>query len=207
MVTTEHTEVEHTEETSLDLLEAEDRRILELSDELGSFDREDVDDRSSWGNTAKLLIRHVSTREASLVDVAKGTAGVEGLEALSERFMGDPEPRRQHMDTVEHMSRGVQGINLNTGQDFDAELTALLAVLRPGIEFDLNEGVPAVRAALDHDRQAEVFSPADHVARHAPTHVDPHGPQWWERTPVVSRVVTAIHHVRDYPGDTRDERT
>jgi hypothetical protein len=196
-----------TASTSLDLLEAEDRRILELSDELVAASRESVEDRAQWGNRAKLLVRHVATREASLLDVVVGTQHVAGLEQLSSRFMGDPEPRRQHLNTVEHMSRGVKGISLNTGQEFDAELEGLVEVLRPGITFDLIEGVPAVRAALDEQQLAEVFQPADHVARHAPTHVDPHRPRWWERTPVVSRLVTAFHHSRDYPGDTRDRRT
>lgn len=197
------------EETSLDMLENEDRRILAISAEVDDNRDTAIEDRAEYGNRAKLLIRHFAAREAALLDVADGlmSSSEPPLSELGERFVGDPQPRRQLMDRVEKMSRGVQGINLNTGQDFDAELRGLLEQVRPELEWDLAQGIPRVRRQLPAERQSELFHSADHVARHAPTNLDPKGPRWWERAPVVSRLVTVVHHLRDYPRATRDART
>jgi len=197
---------EANDDTSLDLLESEDRKILTIADEIATKRGSSVEDRADYGNEAKLLVRHLAAREAALLDVAEGLAKLTGLHELGDEFFGDPAPRRGKMDTVEHMSRGIQGMYLNTGQDFDGELSALLDLLRPSIEWDLYEGIPEVRARVGK-RGAEVFHSADHVAHHAPTSLNPTGPQWWERAPVVSRLVTVMQHLRDYPKASREARS
>jgi hypothetical protein len=44
---------------------------------------------------------------------------------------------------------------------------------------------------------------AGHVRRHAPINLDPHGPRWWERAPVISRLMTVYDHLRDFPRSRR----
>jgi hypothetical protein len=201
----DHAHNEVTKDTSLELLEREDRRILELFDEIVTKRGASVEDRADYGDEAKALVRHLATREAALLDVADGLAKVPGLEGLRERFLGDPTPRRRKMDTVEHMSRGIQGIYLNTGQDFDGELSALVVFLRSSLEWDLDEGIPEVRQRVGV-QDTQLFHSAGHVARHAPTSLDPTGPRWWERAPVISRFVSVYQHLRDYPKATRGAR-
>ena len=207
MATPQGVPSEEHEETSVDLLENEDRRILGLAHELGRRSESAVEERADIGNREKLLVRHFAAREAAVVDVAKGLQRVPGLGELGERFLGDLATRRRRMDVVEKMSRGVPGIDLNTGQDFDVELASFLDVLRPDLEWDLAVGIPAVRTHLDPQRCAEIFHGADYVALHAPVNVSPSGPKWWERMPVISRLVTAIGHLQDYPFASRDART
>ncbi len=101
------------------------------------------------------------------------------------------------------MSRGIQGINLGTGQDFDGEIEALIQVVGTEIEWELDEMLPALRGALGRsDRDVDMKS-AEHVRRHAPTNRDPHGQRWWEWAPVISRVMTVYDHLRDFPQSRR----
>jgi hypothetical protein len=195
------------EETSLDLLENEDRRILAISGGMASRSGTAVVDEADYGNRAKLLVRHFAVREAALMDVAAGLRRVPELAEVGDRLTGHVAERRRHMDAVEKMSRSIQGLYLNMGQDFDGALSALLDLVGPGIEWDLEEAIPTIRRTLDRDRRVDLFRSAGYVSRHAPTHLDPDGPKWWERAPVVSRLVTVYQHLRDYPRATRDART
>ena len=56
-----------------------------------------------------------------------------------------------------------------------------------------------------NDRSADLK--AAHVARHAPTNLDPNGARWFERSPVISRFLTIYDRMRDYPGRTTVRRT
>jgi hypothetical protein len=210
--------------TALDLLEDVDRRILRLSADLAearSAVRRDtsaqrVVDQADYGNRAKLLVRQFATREAAAVDVAEGLraaaerpgpAGPDAVDEVADRLLGGGEDRRRLMDRVERMSRGVQGMYLNVAQDFDAALTELTELARPQLVWELDVAIPTVRRELGAERCRQVFHSAKHVARHAPTHVAPGGPHWYERAPVVSRLLTVLHHLRDYPRASRDART
>ena len=46
------------------------------------------------------------------------------------------------------MSRGVQGVNLNTGQHFDEEIVELEQIVGTEIEWELGEAIPRIRHAL-----------------------------------------------------------
>jgi hypothetical protein len=96
----------------------------------------------------------------------------------------------------------VQGINLNTGQEFEPALRELIQVVGTEIEWDLGEAVPAVRGWLRHMESADLSS-AEHVAKHAPTSLDPTGPRWYERAPMLSRLITVYDHLRDFPRAVR----
>jgi hypothetical protein len=100
---------------------------------------------------------------------------------------------------VEKMSRGVQGINLRVGQDFDGEMEALMQVVEPETEWELTSALPDVKRALQAtDREDELRS-ARYLSAHAPTNLHPDGPRWWERAPVISRLITVYDRLRDFP--------
>jgi hypothetical protein len=163
---------EATQSTSLDLLYHEDCRILMLGDRVAEKRGPSVEERSQYGDLAKLLIRHLALREAALNDVASVLRRLPETMAISDQFVGDPEPRRRQMGIVERMSRGVQGISLNTGQDFDGELSALLDLVLPDIESQVSEGIPHVRQMLGKERCAQLFHSAGRVSHRAPIHRD-----------------------------------
>ncbi len=43
---------------------------------------------------------------------------------------------------------------------------------------------------------------ARHLLSHAPTNLHPDGPRWWERAPVISRLITVYDRMRDFPRGT-----
>jgi hypothetical protein len=101
------------------------------------------------------------------------------------------------------MSRGVQGINLNAGQDFDGTVQDLVDIVRADIDTDLADLVPAVADWLSRTRSEGQLESADYVVKHAPTSLSPKGPRWYERAPVVSRLITIYDHLRDFPRAVR----
>jgi hypothetical protein len=190
-------------ENVLDLLEREDRDLEWIFSELDRNRGGSVEERAEYGTLAKKAIRHVATREAARVEVTRVINGVERLAPIAQRLERKSEVRRGHIDRVERMSRGIQGINLNTGQDFDGELRDLTAILQSEFNWELQAGVPAIRRALPGTEAANELKSARHVARHAPTRLDPHGPRWFERAPVISRIITVYQHLRDFPRAVR----
>jgi len=194
------------DETALDLLEREDRELLQLFSDLEAAQEPDVESRARYGDLAKNLIRHVATREAALVDVSTALKGLEGTEGEWSALEGNGNDRRQAIDEVERMSRGVQGINLNAGQDFEGALSALTDLLEPEIDRDLHHLIPHLRRTLTPQEANAVFHSAAHVARHAPTRLSPKGPAWYERAPFVSRLLSIYDRLRDYPTASRRAR-
>ncbi len=106
---------------------------------------------------------------------------------------------RPQIDRVEKMSRGVQGINLRTGQDFDSEMEELIQLVGTEIEWELSEAIPALKGYLRGTHRDEELKSATHLRKHAPTNLDPSGPRWRERAPVISRLITVYDHLRDFP--------
>jgi hypothetical protein len=185
--------------SALDLLEHEDRALRQIFAELRASKGDSVEARAEYGDLAKSLIRRVSAREAALVDLEKVATDVPELSAITRRLEQQRVPRRDALDRVEKMSRGVQGMNLNTGQDFDGELSQLTQIVGSEIEWDLEEVVPAVRHALEkQDRLADLHS-ASEVSKRAPTNLSPDGPRWYETAPVISRIVATYDRLRDFP--------
>ena len=193
--------VKHSEKrgSAIDLLETEDLELRRLFTALRATRGPSVEERAEYGNLAKEVIQHVATREAALVDVADVIAGHPGLREISEHFQENMGEHRPYIDRVEKMSRGVQGINLRVGQDFDGELEGLMQVVGTEIEWELSVALPDLKGALKaNDREDELKSAA-YVSAHAPTNLHPGGPQWWERAPLVSRVITVYDRLRDFP--------
>lgn len=184
---------------ALELLESEDLELRELFGELRQRRGTSVEDRAEYGDIAKEIVRHVATREAALQDVSQVAAHDPQLTECVSRIDLGMHQRRSQIDVVERMSRGVQGINLRVGQDFDAEMEELIQLVGTEIEWELGEALPELRGSLlQTDREEELKSARD-VRRHAPTSLSPRGPRWWERAPVISRLITAYDHLRDFP--------
>ncbi len=184
---------------ALELLESEDLELRELFTELRQRRGTSVEDRAEYGDIAKEIVRHVAVREAALVDVAEVASSAPGLSEFAARIERSRTTSRPHIDRVEKMSRGVQGINLRTGQDFDAEMEELIQLVGTEIEWDLDEAIPELRASLRDSRREDDLQSARHLRKHAPTNLDPRGPRWRERAPVISRVLTVYDHLRDFP--------
>jgi hypothetical protein len=200
-----HTQVRD-DANALELLESEDLELRELFTELRQRRGSSVEDRAEYGAIAKEIVRHVAIREAALVDVAEVASTNARLSELASRIEHGRSTSRPHIDRVEKMSRGVQGINLRTGQDFDAEMEELIQLVGTEIEWDLGEAIPELRASFkDTDRDEELKS-ARHLRKHAPTSLDPKGPRWRERAPVISRFITIYDHLRDFPKSSRRTR-
>jgi hypothetical protein len=188
---------------ALELLESEDLELRELFTELRQRRGSSVVERAEYGDIAKEIVRHVAVREAALVDVADVASDAPELSELASRIDHARHTNRPHIDRVEKMSRGVQGINLRTGQDFDAEMEELIQIVGTEIEWDLGDAIPELRASLKRSHREEELKSARHVRRHAPTNLDPAGPRWYERAPVISRFLTVYDHLRDFPKSSR----
>jgi hypothetical protein len=188
---------------ALELLESEDLELRELFTELRQHRGASVEDRAEYGDIAKEIVRHAAIREAALIDVAEVASDDPRLRQLSARIEQGRSSSRPHLDRVEKMSRGVQGINLRTGQDFDAEMEELIQLIGTEIEWDLGEAIPELRASFEDSHREQELKSARHLRKHAPTNLDPEGPRWRERAPVISRVLTVYDHLRDFPKSSR----
>ncbi len=191
---------------ALELLESEDRDLRELFTELRQRRGSSVEDRAEYGDIAKEIVRHVAVREAALVDVAQVASDEPGLSDLTSRIEHGRTTSRPHIDRVEKMSRGVQGINLRIGQDFAAEMEELIQLVGTEIEWDLDEAIPELRASLRGTHRDDELKRASHLRKHAPTQLDPKGARWRERAPVISRFLTIYDHLRDFPQASRRNR-
>ena len=158
-----------------------------------------VEERAEYGDLAKAAIRHLATREAASIDVAKVTSIDPNLQVITERFEASFHVHRPYIDRVEKMSRGVQGINLRIGQDFESDMQGLIQIVGTEIEWELAEALPAIKGSLQRPYVEEQLKTAEHLSKHAPTNLDPERPRWRERAPVLSRLITVYDHLRDFP--------
>ncbi len=191
---------------ALELLESEDLELRELFTELRQHRGVSVEDRAAYGDIAKKIVRRVAIREAALVDLAQVASNDPSVSDVAARIENGMQTSRTHIDQVEKMSRGVQGINLRTGQDFDTAMEELIQVVGTEIEWDLREAIPQLRACLTRTHRDDELKTARHLRKHAPTNLDPQGPRWRERAPVISRLLTIYDHLRDFPRASRDNR-
>ncbi len=197
------TSASRTKGDALDLLEREDLELRRLFTMLRQRRGTSVEERADYGRIAKEVIRQLAVREAALADLAAVAADDPGLAELGERFEKQMHVRRPLIDRIEKMSRGVQAINLRVGQDFDAAMEDVVQVVGTEIEWDLGVAVPAVTGSMNPERRGDELHSAAHLERHAPTHLDPNRSRWWERAPVVSRLLTIYDHARDFPRGGR----
>jgi hypothetical protein len=185
---------------ALDLLEHEDVELRRLFAAIEESRADTVGGRATYGDLAKDVIQHLATREAALVEVARKIE--DQFDGVAPSLDADSSTRRELLDRLEKMSRGVQGINLNTGQDFDGVLQRVIDTVGSEIETDLIDAIPAVRGWLSKSDEDPLKS-ADYVVRHAPTSLSPQGSRWYERAPVISRLLTIYDRLRDFPRASR----
>jgi hypothetical protein len=135
----------------LGLLEGEDLELRRLFDQVQRTGRDSVEEQARYGDLAKHVIRHVANRETALRKLDRTVERADELRRVHERLARSSPQRRSLLDQVEGMSRGILGINLNTGQDFDGPFRELVQLVGSEIEWDLDEAVPAVDAWLSQE--------------------------------------------------------
>jgi hypothetical protein len=192
--------------TSLDALARENRTLRELFAQINASRGSSVEARYDYGNAAKQVIRHLATRQASLMDVSHAISEIPNLRMIAIRMMARGKDRRSLLDALGDMSRGIQGVYLNQGQDFDGPLTSLIHAVVTEIDWELTEAIPLIERTLDAEGRTPPFRSARYVQSHAPTRLSESGPRWWEHAPIVSRIVTLFDHLRDHPAAERAKR-
>jgi hypothetical protein len=184
---------------ALDLLEHEDIELQQIFHQLGSLSGESVQERADYGELVKATIRRLATREAAITEVTAVATGAPQLADVASRLESDAAIRRPMISQVEKMSRGVQPLSLNQGQDFDGELNKLVGQVEAEIEWELRDALPTMKTVIRNTDSTDDLKSAEHVASHAPTNIHPNGPKWYERAPVISRVISIYDRMRDYP--------
>ena len=107
----------------------------------------------------------MAVREAALADVAGVASEDPQLHELVSRIEQGRKTSRRHIDRVEKMSRGVQGMSLRTRQDFDSEVEELIQVVGTEIEWDLSEAIPELRATLERTHREDELKSPKHLRR------------------------------------------
>ena len=194
------------EKTSLDLLESEDAVLCGLFKEIRDCRGPSVEERYDYGNLAKEIIRHFAVRQSSLMNVAATIASTPALRSTGTRMSSGGTDRRRVYDEVGDLSRNVDVMNLNQGQDFDGPLMALIESVASELDWELDDAIPLIRASLSENDIAGRFCSARYAQRHAPTRLSVKGPRWYERAPIVSRLLTLYDHLNDYLANNHDKR-
>ena len=196
----------HPEENSLDVLEDEDLRLLDLFRGIAVSRGSSVEERYEYGNLAKEILRHLAIRQSSLVNVGTVISSVPELRPIASRMIDRATERRQAIVEANKMARAVQPVSLNEGQDFDLVLEPLIAAVTTEIEWELASAISTIRSAIPERAQRRLRS-AHYVRHHAPAYLSDKGPRWIEQAPVVSRLLTLYGHMQDFPRASREWRS
>jgi len=188
---------------ALDVLEQADRELARMLEDYRATRGGGVERRAEHGNTAKEIVRQLGVREAAHDNVAASVEGNADLAEVHQQLTAATAERRRAIDQVESMSRGIQGINLFQGQDFEGAMDQLMAVLSPELDHELDQLIPAIRRAVPDEERAGTFPSESYLRHHAPTSLSPKGPRWYERLGPVSRALTIFDRLRDFPHATR----
>jgi hypothetical protein len=191
------------EGSAIDLLEHEDTDIQELFRLLDATKGQSVEERYQYGLLVKQLVRHLANREAALAELSRLLGREVIVREALEREQSDGQARRTAMNRVEHLSRGKQGMYLNSGQDFEGALEELEEIISPEIGWELTEAIPVLQRSLGGER-VDMLRNARYVSKHAPTNIHPLGPRWYEHAPILSRLLTIYDHLRDFPRLSKD---
>ena len=97
---------------------------------------------------------------------------------------------RALINELRALTRTIQGLYLNVGQDFDGRVSALISLEGSTIEWELSDAIPRIKHSLDSENAGNLFRSANYVHRHAPRRLNPSGSRWHEHVPVISRIVT-----------------
>lgn len=188
-----------------DVLEHEDNEFRSIFSRSGSDIDQSVVDRYEYGILGKQLNRQMAIREADWDNVVIGIADHGDLLEIATRMDVDIDERRAAMNTVERMARGIQGVDLNTGHDFDGVVIHLSSIIGQEIEWELAEGILAIAQALSGESRDQIFKSARYLKHHALSHLTPKGRRWHEGVRVISRLATLRDRLHA-PGARRGER-
>lgn len=186
-------------QNSLDVLEQENHGIRQGIDLIKQHRGSSVEDRYEYGALVKSLTRQIAVRQSCLMDVGFSIRGRSDLRHVTDRILDRALARRVQIDKVGNMSRGVQGIYLNTGQDFVGAFAPLLEEISEEIEWELSEAIPLIRKSLASTPCKSPFRSARYVKRHARMKLNPLGRRWREQAPFISRFLTMLDRVQDHP--------
>jgi hypothetical protein len=140
-----------------------------------------------------------------LMNVASAISPILSLRSTGARMLRGGTERRRAYDDVGDLARVVPVMSLNQGQDFDGPLKSLIDAIAPELDWELAEAIPLIRGSLSSEDAATLFCSARYAKRHAPTKLRVKGPWWYERTPIISRLVTVYDHLKDFPASNHDK--
>ena len=152
-------------ETSLDVLEQANLALRRDMAEIKSNRGSSVQERYKYGGLVKAITRHISLRQSSLMDVGFSIRDRADLRVAADRMLDRAIDRREQINKIGKMSRNVQGIYLNTGQDFDGELAPLMDEINEEIEWELSEAIPLIRSSVGSTAPSP-FRSASYVMHH-----------------------------------------
>ena len=190
---------------ALDFLEHQDNALLGLFTQLDESTGPAVKARYDHGNQAKRLIRRLALREAAKADVVRVLADVGAFDPLRKHLTGAVEERRNAINALARMGRGVRPLDLNKTQDLDGGIDDVRGVIGPEIAWELAEGITALGRSLSEEQRASLHD-ARYLRRHAPTSLDPSGFRPHERIRVIGWALTAWDHLRDRPRPVKGAR-
>jgi hypothetical protein len=188
--------------TALDQLEFEDRALLEVID-----DFQYGDEPRRHGMAGKLLVEHLAVREAAREQVAAVLQSEPACRELGGSLAGDVPAHRKALAKLDELARGVQPVNLNRGQDFDAFAVPVARLMREEILHELQRTIPAIRATCPAKVLERRLPRARWVRSHAPTHPHPDGRRRYERFAPLVRIHALYDWLRGFPtGGTRPSK-
>jgi hypothetical protein len=129
------------------------------------------------------------------MDVASAIDAIPALRATAAGIRERRTGCRALINELRDVTRTTTPMGLNVGQHFDERLAELMAMAEMTIDWELDQAIPTIEKALDPRPGSAPFRSAHYVRVHAPTKLDPSGPRWYERAPVVSRVLTVWDHL------------
>jgi uncharacterized membrane protein len=190
--------VDTIEPTAVDLLAREDAALAGLLAKMHEMSLGSVDARSEFGDLAKAMIRHAAAREAAVEDMTLALANCAPMAAVVERMDADLAAEHPALAELESLARGVTGMNLNLGQDFNGPLEQFEELIARQISWEMNEALPMIRTLLaEHPELGERLHSHRYLLRHAHAHPEPEIASWYERPALVGRLLNTVSRLRD----------
>jgi hypothetical protein len=156
-----------------------------------------VERRYRYGQACKQSLRCLAIRQSAAMDVAKAAMSMPQLAEASAKMIERGTLCRPLINELRVVVRAQGPMNLNSGYDFAGHMAALMEMADETIDWELNDAIPLIEGWVVASRSAPRFRGARYVTRHAPTRLNPDGPRWYERAPVVSRLGTLFDHVME----------
>ncbi len=185
-----------TQGDALDRLQYEDRALRQL---LKAFSKRELDPRLH-GKVVAMLVEHLAIREGAREYVAESLAAIPELDDLGRQWQDGTVERRRRLARLEEMTRGLEAVNINQGQDVDAAIAEMTPTLLEEIDEEERQLVPSVVERLGPTRRAEVLPSTSYVLHHAPSHPGAHRLRWYERLGPLVRLHALYDYLRGLPA-------